>query len=276
MVHKISTTLFILLFFCISIACGQGKIISAEASMVTQGGVKVNIISNMLDTWELDGNIEIDKFEFTEFHDGASLYEAAEEATEEEVLFWENFEAPAVQLASFAAAPIRNAIEVEWTATTEKALNYFLVQRSNDMNKWNDVGIVLAPKEINRLISYTYTDDAPYEGTNYYRLKQVDTGGHADFSDVIAIERFREGYHITNLYPHPGIFGASIDLHLHSPTTVNITLRDQAGEMVGNIYSAKTDIGQHTIEIDLKDIPEGAYICQIEAGSKKATRTITK
>ena len=35
------------------------------------------------------------------------------------------------------------------------------------------------------LVEYTYVDDAPIKGVNYYRLEQVDVSGERSFSNVV-------------------------------------------------------------------------------------------
>ncbi len=36
--------------------------------------------------------------------------------------------------------------------------------------------------------SYTFIDNNPYKGINYYRLKQVDSNGHYSYSDIVMVK----------------------------------------------------------------------------------------
>lgn len=189
----------------------------------------------------------------------------------------EEFVSPPVKLASFNASLVKKEVQLSWLLTTDKPIGYYKVQRSQDMQSWTDISpIILAPPSPNTLKDYTFKDPHPHASTNYYRLKQVDKSGRAEYSDVIAVERFEEGFHITNIYPNPALFGTTIELYLQEKAHVQIWLRDSQGNMVADIYEQDGLLGKRTIEIDLKDIPAGTYFCEIQAGKSLASRRIVR
>lgn len=225
--------------------------------------MRVHIISEATDDWNLSGSVQISA-------PGDALPKLQDQAGEVEV------KQPEVMLADFHAKVHQQDVSLKWLVTAKQALNYFVVERSQDLNNWQPAGTVLAPQLPNRLADYEFLDKHPQGGSNYYRLKQVDAMGQIRYSDVIVVERFQGGYHITNLYPQPEIFGTSIDLHLERSTPVDIRLLSQEGEVVGTIFSDQIKPGKHTIEIDMNSIQEGRYTCEIKAGNSFARRTLVK
>lgn len=54
----------------------------------------------------------------------------------------------------------------------------------------------------NQLESYDYLDANAFEGTSYYRLRQIDYDGHLTFSEIRAVEGIESTANLT-LYPNP-------------------------------------------------------------------------
>lgn len=91
-----------------------------------------------------------------------------------------------VELISFTAKPAGSRVQLAWTTAWERNAQQFVVQRSQDLNEFSTVGSLLARGTTEQRQTYTLTDDWPLDGTNYYRLQQVDGDGQITYSKPVA------------------------------------------------------------------------------------------
>ncbi|MEL6591434.1 MAG: T9SS type A sorting domain-containing protein [Bacteroidota bacterium] len=240
--------------------------------------ISVNISTQVHDTWELSGNVIVNRTVLK--GDGTPSITVHRLETNNEILAEaiENLAAPAVPLGNFTARYESQQVTIDWTSMLpkENSAQAFYVQRSFDGQKWENIGMLRGAQKENVIKAYSFVDNEPTQGSNFYRLKQVKRSGKEDFSDVIAVEVMEEGYHITYLYPSSVVFGANIDFELFRPSTVDVKLFDAQGELVGTIYSDITSIGNHGLELNLDELPKGSYVCQIRVGESLSQRTIVK
>lgn len=88
-----------------------------------------------------------------------------------------------------AAKEGSNAL-ITWGTATEKNNTGFEVERSIDGKQFSSIGFVRTKAvngNNNGNLEYSYTDNAPAKGVNYYRLKQVDMDGSAQLSKIVSV-----------------------------------------------------------------------------------------
>ena len=78
---------------------------------------------------------------------------------------------------------------VTWDVDQENS-KIFNVQRSSTGKEFETIGSVI-PKE-DGVRKYTYTDNQPNEGNNYYRIQEVDKDGTKNNSKVISTYNYVE------------------------------------------------------------------------------------
>jgi len=91
-----------------------------------------------------------------------------------------------VKIASFSASASNNSIVANWETASELNSNSFNVQRSVDGTNFTTVGTVKAVGI--GANSYQFTDIAPADGINYYRLQSVDNDGSYSFSNAVSVQ----------------------------------------------------------------------------------------
>lgn len=80
-----------------------------------------------------------------------------------------------VELVSFVAKQgEHNNVELNWRTAIEKNSEKFIIERSSDLQSIKEIGEISSRGNYS---TYTFFDDVPENGINYYRLKQVDTDG---------------------------------------------------------------------------------------------------
>lgn len=266
--HLILSSLLLLLSVCLN----------AQEVEYASANVKVNISTQVNDAWELSGKIIVNRTVLK--GDGTPTITVHSLEVQDEILAEaiENLAVPAVPLANFTAQYRDRHVSIDWTSMlpADNGAKAFFVQRSYDGDKWEDIGMLRGALKENVIKAYSFVDNEPMLGSNFYRLKQISKGDQADYSDVIAVEVMEKGYHITYLYPSSVVFGANIDFELFQPASVDVKLLDSNGSPVGTIYSDLTSMGHHSLELNLDQLPRGIYVCQIKVGNTLSQRTIVK
>lgn len=166
-----------------------------------------------------------------------------------------------VTLASFNVNRAKNGIVLDWVINKEINNKGFEIQKSDDAENWNTIGFVKSQSEngnnIGRLY-YSYTDEQPFTGKNYYRLKQVDMDGRSDYSPVRQLSYGEKGQ--ISLFPNPVKENLYID-GLEKNDVVKIY--DPSGRIVFE-YSAML----YAAEISVNHLPKGVYYLEISSDGK--------
>ena len=92
-----------------------------------------------------------------------------------------------IELVRFAGECADGKIEIRWSTFTETNNDFFTVERSNNGTDFEIVDVVEGAGNSNQPLSYTVTDELPYGGTSYYRLKNTDFNGKSEYSEVIVV-----------------------------------------------------------------------------------------
>ncbi|MCY7409892.1 MAG: T9SS type A sorting domain-containing protein, partial [Chitinophagales bacterium] len=82
-----------------------------------------------------------------------------------------------ISLTNFECSPAGNSISLTWTTASEFNNAYFVVEHSTDGENYETLATVPGKTYSVTPTQYFTLDQHPAAGTNYYRLKQVDTNG---------------------------------------------------------------------------------------------------
>ncbi|SDL53106.1 Por secretion system C-terminal sorting domain-containing protein [Siphonobacter aquaeclarae] len=93
-----------------------------------------------------------------------------------------------VTLVAFSATPEGPSVKLAWRTSQESNSDYYAVQHSLDARTWHTLGTIPAAGESQGFRQYGFTDGAPANGVNYYRLLMVDKDRTAKYSDVRSVE----------------------------------------------------------------------------------------
>jgi Right handed beta helix region len=84
------------------------------------------------------------------------------------------------------AAPY--GILLHWSTEKEQDNAYFIVERSGDALYFEAMSRVTGKKTSSTTQNYTFFDQNPLSGTNYYRLRQVDLDGDITVTDLVSAD----------------------------------------------------------------------------------------
>jgi hypothetical protein len=125
-------------------------------------------------------------------------------------------------------------IPLQWATTLEKNFDHFEIERAGEALSFTKLAIVAGEGNEQKGGLYTYVDNAPAAGWNYYRLKQVDLDGTVVYSDVIRTRGVESSSSNVSLYPNPVQYQQVVTLSLQDRVTVPamLTFMDGAGRVL--------------------------------------------
>ncbi|MCE6992662.1 T9SS type A sorting domain-containing protein [Dyadobacter sp. CY323] len=167
-----------------------------------------------------------------------------------------------VQLAYFRAKAENLSVILEWRMASAHNFKEFQLQRSKDGRKFENIA-TLPDAGIEH--TYSFRDNQPMSGENFYRLKIADQDGSYQFSKIVRAGLSDAGSSIT-IFPNPstGIFNVK-----SLKDECLITLRGTSGKVI----FTKRIRSENDIEINLENHPAGTYTIRIVNQATKISET---
>jgi len=157
-----------------------------------------------------------------------------------------------VEMVSFTGAKNKENVDLIWQTASEINSSHFEIQRSADGVTFETIGAEDAAGFSNSLLNYTFTDSAPFQGMNYYRLKEVDTDGRVQYSDVVVVDFFTGNSLLqVSFYPNPMEENATLHFDMPTEGSADIEVFDALGRVV---YSIKRNFAKGANDVSLNDL----------------------
>jgi hypothetical protein len=93
-----------------------------------------------------------------------------------------------VEWLSFTAEKQGAVALLQWETASEQNNDYFAVERIDAEGNSVTISVVDGSGTTSQVKSYSFTDEQPVKGTNYYRIRQVDFNGEEHHSEVRVVE----------------------------------------------------------------------------------------
>ena len=136
-----------------------------------------------------------------------------------------------------------------WATASETNNKGFDIERSRDGTTFQSIGTV---KAIGKAGNYNFTDAEPVNGTNYYRLRQIDFDGTETFSKVVSVAN--KGGKALKVYP------TLVTNGILTVDTEGVQLRDFS---VTNLLGQQVLVGKTTTQIDVSSLAKGTYMLKV-------------
>ena len=166
-----------------------------------------------------------------------------------------------IELVSFRGVLVNKKVQLTWLTASEINNDYFQVERSPDALHYNSIGTVPGAGTSTNENKYSFSDDLPDRGTNYYRLRQVDYNGAFSFSNAIAIKVLNESTNTFTLFSNPCPRGkeATLAFTLLQAGDVHWMVEDPQGiiHSQGKVWLSE---GFHSLLLPTGEMPAGCYI----------------
>ncbi len=135
-----------------------------------------------------------------------------------------------IELLYFRAGQEGNTVLLEWATSLEENFDFFTVERSTDGINFEKIADIYGAGNTDEKQYYSYTDDNPFPGNLYYRLKATDFDGTFEYFKIISVRYFGEESYSVTLYPNPVVNGkANLRLNYRPDGPVSVVIYDQMG-----------------------------------------------
>ena len=167
----------------------------------------------------------------------------------------------------FTAQKQDKTVKLNWTTEQEFNSSHFIIERSADGRSWQSIGNIAAAGYSSNHLEYIAYDNLPLNGTNYYRIKEVDKDGRLQVS-VVKTVRFDLGYSIT-IAPNPARDFITVTLDKINNTASTIQFFNASGNIV---FTQKTNLSK--IDINTSAFARGLYFIKISNAGEVAVQKI--
>lgn len=158
-----------------------------------------------------------------------------------------------VELISLKATPIGKAVQLDWITASEKNSSHYEIERSADAKSYTTLGKVEASGNSFSKLNYTFTDEKPLSGINYYRLKMVDKDESYQYSKIVSAA-FNTSFQKIAIKAYP------------NPASYTIAVEPFEGFKSLNIYSLQGALlmKSTTVEANISSLNSGIYFLEVE------------
>jgi hypothetical protein len=167
-----------------------------------------------------------------------------------------------VKLKNFNASRRTGKVALTWETAEELNNKGFEIQRRIGNGKYETIAFVDTKALGGNGSDYSYSYDDlgnPKDGVTYYRLRQVDLDGNANFSEIRSIRSNTKALTVS-VYPNPGRGTVNVAIP-EGVGTVDVVLEDFTGKQVQRWNS------MNVRNLQLNNLKPGIYMLRINARS---------
>lgn len=166
-----------------------------------------------------------------------------------------------ITLVSFKGKTQNKTHELTWATASEINNRYFAIERAGADYEWEEIAIINGAGTTDQFRSYRFKDEQPLNGSNYYRLRQVDFDGRTTYS--YSIELNSERSLVQNVYPNP----VTDFLHLQLNEEAQVVLTNTIGK---EVFNQNID---GTYPINMTELDRGIYLLSVRDNNGQELHT---
>lgn len=178
-----------------------------------------------------------------------------------------------VNLSEFKAVKNGNSAVLTWKTLSELNNKGFGVERSADGISFNQIQFVNGNGSTTAASQYSTTDNSPLNGTNYYRLRQVDNDGKQTYSATVSVNFSTSNTVGFSFYPNPVKTKIVVTLQSISSTNASISLINADGKTVRTIVLNNQNANSN-VQFDVENIARGNYFLVLKDGATMKTSKV--
>lgn len=160
-------------------------------------------------------------------------------------------------------------VDLKWTSMVEFDSYQYQVERSSDGKNFVKVGALNAAGASNTAINYNFKDQLPAAGDYFYRLKQVDLDGTAEYSKIVYVNSRKGAGIVTKLFPNP--FQSEVQLIGATSADLNTPGNVRVFTMSGQLVNFRV-VGANSIAID-PNAAKGVYFLKFRNSTNTSEQT---
>jgi hypothetical protein len=150
---------------------------------------------------------------------------------------------------------------LRWATESEQNSAHFNIQRSKDGTNFTTIGTVGAQGNSTTTHHYTFNDETPFTGDNYYRLELVGTDAKIAYSNTIRLVIADDGRGYS-FYPNPTQNIVNYQYEATEKAPLEIEVIDVYGRTLLK-KQVTTQVGLNRIPVNLTEFAAGAYMIRV-------------
>jgi hypothetical protein len=175
-----------------------------------------------------------------------------------------------VKFISFDAWKKGAQAELTWSTASEQHNAGFHIQRGLDGSNFTNIGFVQASNNTTGA-TYSFTDEAPLKGFNFYRLQQVDADGKTSFGPVRFIDFSSRASLL--LYPNPVTSQLNVDLQTPDMQNVLIRITNLQGQTISTHRYSQVP---RRLQLDVHALNPGTYLLELQWQQERSSYLFMK
>ncbi len=166
-----------------------------------------------------------------------------------------------VELNSFGGVYYNNSIKLDWQTATEINNYGFEIEKSNNLANWQKIGFVNGNGNSNTINTYSFVDNSPSIGSNFYRLKQIDTDGKFTYSKTISVESTisPNEFVLFQNYPNPFNPTTTIKYYVPNKSKISLIVSNVLGEKISTLVNEEKESGYYSTNFNAVNLASGVY-----------------
>jgi len=178
-----------------------------------------------------------------------------------------------VGLLSFNAKRTGRVNTVSWSTSVEINTSRFSVERSTDGRNYSTIGVVAAAGNSSDTRNYSFIDNTPVRGINYYRLRMMDVDGREKLSPVRNVRN--EGTADVAVYPNPVRDVMQVNITSDKLDRASISVTDLGGKLV-YVKAISLNEGANYLNINTANFSSGTYVIKIQLTNDLVVKKFNK
>ncbi len=167
-----------------------------------------------------------------------------------------------VEFISFTGKIQQQTSVLNWDASMDDSHSIFIVERSTDKINFTEIGQVSGS-----IAPFSFVDNKPQPGINYYRIRQVAKDGSFKFSSTVVLNHQR-GAVQTKLYPSVTSGSITIDVTIGANKKIRFDYIDEYGRMIMQ-HQLQAVAGLNRLSENVAALSAGIYYVKIVSGQNE-------
>ncbi len=166
-------------------------------------------------------------------------------------------------------------INLSWQTSNQTNITGFDIERMTGSN-WIKIGSIQSSGNASGTNNYSFSDNIPAKGINYYRLKIIDADGKYIYSQIINFEFKLNKPVVYQNVPNPFTASTIIRYDLVERSPVKIVVYDVDGIQIKVLANELKDAGSYQVKWNASNLPAGNYYYKVIIGNEHITKKMLK
>ncbi|HEV8081725.1 MAG TPA: choice-of-anchor J domain-containing protein [Chitinophagaceae bacterium] len=166
-------------------------------------------------------------------------------------------------------------INLSWQTTNQTNITGFDIERMTGSN-WIKIGSIQSSGNASGTNNYSFSDNIPAMGINYYRLKIIDVDGKYTYSQIVNFEFKLNKPVVYQNVPNPFTASTIIRYDLVERSPVKIVVYNVDGIQIKVLVNELKDAGSYQVKWNAANLPAGNYYYKVIIANGVITKKMLK